>query len=103
MSAIPWIPGMFRHVLTPPGMGQNTPADSRKQWYINDHCVFVDAADRLHWFGTLFAHAAELFDWRGQTYITHCGIEDRHWSDIGAPYGLWLATLDWAERKQNDG
>jgi hypothetical protein len=48
---------------------------------------------------TLFAHAAELFDWRGQTYITHCGIEDRHWSDIGAPYGLWLAALDWAERK----
>jgi len=294
MSEIPWIPGMFRHVLTPPGMGQNTPADSRKQWYINDHCIFVDSTDRLHWFGitnpypddgnlygpgshrhighavaehpygpwiakrhafelpvgttenigacfvvaweseyrmiygyntgfhfarsrdleewqplpgsgaldlgqgtrdpyvlqlddgtyllygaaghggrsavvlassrdlarwqpeppallsdveiawgalespfvyrrgdeyylfvnfshrqyeetlvfrsrdprrfdwtkplcTLFAHAAELFDWRGQTYITHCGIEDRHWSDIGVPYGLWMATLDWAE------
>jgi hypothetical protein len=48
---------------------------------------------------TLFAHAAELLDWRGQTYITHCGIEDRHWSDIGAPYGLWMATLDWAEWK----
>ena len=48
---------------------------------------------------TLFAHAAEFFDWRGQTYITHCGIEDRHWSDIGAPYGLYMAALDWAERK----
>jgi len=48
---------------------------------------------------TLFAHAAELFNWRGQTYITHCGIEDRHWSDIGAPYGLWMATLDWAEKQ----
>lgn len=46
---------------------------------------------------TLFAHAAELFTWRGKTYITHCGIEDRHWSDIGAPYGLWLAELQWAK------
>jgi len=46
---------------------------------------------------TLFAHAAELFDWRGQLYITHCGIEDRHWSKIGAPYGLWLAELQWAK------
>jgi hypothetical protein len=78
MSAIPWIPGMFRHVLAPPGMEQQAPADSRKQWYINDHCIFVDSTDRL---------------------LTHCGIEDRHWSDIGAPYGLWLAELDWAERK----
>jgi hypothetical protein len=46
---------------------------------------------------TLFAHAAEIFDWRGKTHITHCGIEDRHWSDIGAPYGLWLAELQWAQ------
>ena len=46
---------------------------------------------------TLFAHAAEMFDWRGKTYITHCGIEDRHWSHIGAPYGLWLAELQWAQ------
>ncbi len=95
---------MFRHVLTPPGMQQQPPAESCKQWYINDHCVFVDAADRLHWFGitTLFSHAAELFDWWGQTYITHCGIEDRRLSDIGAPYGLWMATLDWAERKKGN-
>jgi len=296
MSEIPWIPGMFRHMLAPPGMQQQAPAESGRQWYINDHCIFVDSADRLHWFGitnpypddgnlygpgshrhighavaenpfgpwiakehafelpagttenigacfvvaleseyrmiygyntgfhfassddlenwqtlpgsgaldlgqgtrdpcvlqlddgtyllygaaghgsrsavvlassrdlaqwepeppallsdveiawgalespfvyrrgdeyylfvnfshrqyeetlvfhskdarrfdwtsplcTLFAHAAEFFDWRGQTYITHCGIEDRHWSDIGAPYGLWMATLDWAERQ----
>jgi hypothetical protein len=47
---------------------------------------------------TLFAHAAELLTWRGRTYISHCGIEDRHWSDIGAPYGLWLAELRWAEQ-----
>ena len=46
---------------------------------------------------TLFAHAAEILDWQGRTYITHCGIEDRHWSDIGAPYGLWLAELQWAQ------
>jgi len=46
---------------------------------------------------TLFAHAAEVFAWQGKTYITHCGIEDRHWSDIGAPYGLWLAELEWAK------
>jgi hypothetical protein len=45
---------------------------------------------------TVFAHAAELFTWRGKTYISHCGIEDRHWSEIGAPNGLWLAELRWA-------
>ncbi len=45
---------------------------------------------------TLFTHAAELFVWRGRTFISHCGIEDRHWSDIGAPYGLWLSELRWA-------
>jgi hypothetical protein len=45
---------------------------------------------------TLFAHAAELFSWRGRTFISHCGIEDRHWSDSGAHYGLWLAELQWA-------
>jgi hypothetical protein len=46
---------------------------------------------------TMFAHAAELFEWRGRTYISHCGIEDRHWPEVGAPYGLWLAELQWAE------
>lgn len=289
-KAIPWIRGAFRHVLNPPGMAP----DSNKQWYINDHCIFIDASDRLHWFGitnpypkdrnyygpgthrhighavaehpfgpwqaradalslpadtqenigacfvvrgtngyvmiygynqgfsfahsddletwekvsgrapldfgkgtrdpcvhrlndgtyllygaaghagrsavvlassrdlehwtpeppallsdiaigwgalespflhqrgadyylfvnfshrqyeetlvfhsrnprkfdwasplcTLFAHAAEVFVWRDQTYITHCGIEDRHWSNIGAPYGLWLAELAWVK------
>jgi hypothetical protein len=45
---------------------------------------------------TLFGHASELFVWQGRTFISHCGIEDRHWSDCGAPYGLWLAELQWA-------
>lgn len=54
---------------------------------------------KFHWSSplcTVFAHAAEVFVWRGKSYITHCGIEDRHWSDIGAPYGMWLAELEWA-------
>jgi len=51
---------------------------------------------------TVFAHAAELFTWRGRTYISHCGIEDRHWSDVGAPYGLWLAQLGWAQQSVAD-
>lgn len=42
---------------------------------------------------TIFAHAAEIFVWNNQTYITHCGIEDQHWRDTGEPYGLWLAEL----------
>jgi hypothetical protein len=46
---------------------------------------------------TLFSHAAEIFTWEGKTYISHCGIEDRHWGDTGAPYGLWLAELGWAK------
>ncbi len=45
---------------------------------------------------TIFGHAAEVFDWQGATYITHCGIEDEHWRDTGAPYGLWMAELAWA-------
>jgi hypothetical protein len=44
---------------------------------------------------TLFAHAAEVLEWRGRTYISHCGIEDRHWLDSDAPFGLWLAELGW--------
>lgn len=44
---------------------------------------------------TLFTHATEIFEWEGRTYLSHCGIEDRHWSDVGAPYGLWLAELRW--------
>lgn len=44
---------------------------------------------------TLFAHAAEIFTWQGKDYISHCGIEDQHWRDTGAPYGLWLAELAW--------
>jgi hypothetical protein len=42
--------------------------------------------------GTLFAHAAEIFEWNGKTYISHCGIEDRHW---GKKTGLYLAELAW--------
>ncbi|MDD5705599.1 MAG: hypothetical protein PHR35_06715 [Kiritimatiellae bacterium] len=44
---------------------------------------------------TLFTHAAEIFSWKGKDYISHCGIEDQHWRDTGAPYGLWLAELAW--------
>jgi hypothetical protein len=47
---------------------------------------------------TLFAHAAEILQFGGKTYISHCGIEDRHWSDVGAPYGLYLAELEWLEQ-----
>jgi predicted GH43/DUF377 family glycosyl hydrolase len=52
---------------------------------------------------TLFAHAAELFTWREKMYISHCGIEDRHWSEVDAPYGLWLAELQWAETPESRG
>jgi len=47
--------------------------------------------------GTLFAHAAEIFEWKGKTYISHCGIEDRHW---GKKTGLYLAELDWTPLKK---
>lgn len=40
---------------------------------------------------TLFSHAAEVFEWHGKTYISHCGIEDRHWKRTG----LYLAELCW--------
>lgn len=44
---------------------------------------------------TLFAHAAEILTWQGKDYISHCGLEDQHWRECGAPYGLWLAELAW--------
>ena len=47
---------------------------------------------------TLFAHAAEVFTWEGRDYISHCGLEDQHWRDCGAPFGLWLAELGWLEQ-----
>lgn len=60
------------------------------------HSREPDAFDWSDPLCTLFAHAAEVFEWHGQTYITHCGIEDEHWRDTGAPYGLWMAELAWA-------
>jgi hypothetical protein len=41
---------------------------------------------------TVFSHAAEMFEWGGKTYISHCGIEDRHWDRPG----LYLAELSWS-------
>jgi len=43
---------------------------------------------------TVFSHAAEIFEWKGKTYISHCGIEDRHWDRTG----LYLAELCWSTR-----
>lgn len=58
----------------------------------NDPCRF----DWTSPLCTLFAHAAEVFDWGGKAYISHCGIEDRHWDEVpGRPWGLWLAELGW--------
>jgi len=48
--------------------------------------------------GTLFAHAAEFFDFDGKTYISHCGIEDQHWRANQDPNGLWLAELGWLKQ-----
>lgn len=47
---------------------------------------------------TMFAHAAEILEFKGKTYMSHCGIEDRHWGHVGQPYGLYLAELDWIEQ-----
>lgn len=44
---------------------------------------------------TMFAHATEIFTWEGKDYLSHCGIEDRHWSGAEGQYGLWLAELGW--------
>ncbi len=41
---------------------------------------------------TLFAHAAELIEADGQTYITSCGFED---PQILNRSGLWIARLRW--------
>ncbi len=48
---------------------------------------------------TIFGHASEIFEFDGKTYISHCGIEDLHWRDTGAPFGLYLTELGWLEQK----
>jgi hypothetical protein len=69
--------------------------------------VFASAdPTRFDWqqpLSTLFGHASEVLSWNGMTYITHCGLEDQHWSEIGAPYGLWLADLGWAPQGDPGG
>jgi hypothetical protein len=59
--------------------------------------VFVSADPlRFDWerpLCTIFGHACEVFEWHGTTYISHCGIEDRHWEEES---GLYLAELAWA-------
>lgn len=39
---------------------------------------------------TIFTHAPEVFEWHGRYYISHCGLEDQHWTRPG----LYLAELD---------
>lgn len=41
---------------------------------------------------TLFAHAAEIFDYKGKTYITSCGPEDQHYLNV---HGVTVAELKW--------
>lgn len=59
--------------------------------------VFVSAdPQKFQWTDplcTVFAHAAEIFEWGGKTYISHCGIEDRHWDRPG----LYVAELSWSD------
>ena len=42
---------------------------------------------------TLYGHAAEIFGYKGKTYISSCGPEDGQWLNR---HGLYLAQLAWA-------
>lgn len=44
---------------------------------------------------TLFGHAAEIFSYKGKTYISSCGPEDHHFINT---HGVTLAELKWAKR-----
>ncbi|MCY4562580.1 MAG: hypothetical protein OXC03_09880 [Flavobacteriaceae bacterium] len=46
---------------------------------------------------TLFGHAAEIFEYKGKTYISSCGPEDRHWlnhQSVSLAELIWLKYYD---------
>ncbi|WP_439185394.1 hypothetical protein [Carboxylicivirga taeanensis] len=43
---------------------------------------------------TLFGHAAEIFEYKGKTYITSCGPEDQHYLNS---HGITVAELGWTK------
>lgn len=43
---------------------------------------------------TLFGHAAEVYDFKGKTYITSCGPEDEHFLNT---HGITMAELQWSK------
>ena len=45
---------------------------------------------------TLFGHAAEIFSFKGETYISSCGPEDRHYANHQS---VSLAPLGWLKQK----
>lgn len=44
---------------------------------------------------TMFGHAAEIFTYKGKTYISSCGPEDAHYLN---KHGVTLAELGWAKQ-----
>ena len=86
--AVPWTAGMFRHILSPPGMEQARKSGSKEQWYINDHCFFVDSSERIHWFGITNPYPADT-NFYGPGSHHHIGhAVAKH------PFGPWEARDD---------
>ncbi|BDD12264.1 hypothetical protein FUAX_46960 (plasmid) [Fulvitalea axinellae] len=48
---------------------------------------------------TLFGHAAEIFSYKGKTYISSCGPEDKHFLNSQS---VTLAELGWLKPVEND-
>ncbi|MBN1590051.1 MAG: hypothetical protein JW888_11090 [Pirellulales bacterium] len=83
---IPWVKGMFRHVLDPPGQKADP---EKRQWYINDHCFFVDTDNTIHWFGI-----TNPFPPRGRSYYgpgTHLHVGH---ASAKHPFGPWTEHKD---------
>lgn len=85
---IPYVRGMFRHVLAPPGQQQARLSNPAEQWYINDHCFFIDDDQTIHWFGITNPYPADD-DYYGPGTHRHIGH-----ATARQPLGPWAEHAD---------
>ncbi|MCG8306925.1 MAG: hypothetical protein MI975_05985 [Cytophagales bacterium] len=71
--------------------------------YAETIVVVSEDPDRFDYYNntltTLFGHAAEIFDYKGKTYISSCGPEDQHYANHQS---VSLAELGWLSGSRRD-
>jgi hypothetical protein len=81
---IPYIKGMFQHVLYPPGQRDAQKTKPKERWYINDHCFFVDKDDTIHWYGITNPYPPKGKSFYGAGSHRHIGH-----ASAKSPFGPW--------------